>query len=224
MVRGAVPARSSTARSPAARGGWVAGVAVGAAMAGVGGRHLPSSWGSSWQSTASAVLRPLERLWEKAAPAGRGSFVPDLHRPCAPMHCAPHPRARLIPVCPLSLCPNAPCTPSLCTPVPLHPLVPVHPCPSISTSPRPSPMASPSVRLWIPSPSTTIQTTSVALGLGGSVGPWECPWECPWGLSSSSGSSAVRCRSSAPAAEEMRGGCRGRGRGRYGVQGGLTSS
>lgn len=159
----------------------------------------------------------------------------------APIHACP--RAPHVPVhrCPYAPCPCAPPVPvhpSPCTPVPLHPPSPctpilVHPSPRTPAAPRSvspcrSPMASPSVRLWIPSPSTTIHTRSVALGLGGSAGLWECPWECPrggpWGLGSSSGSGAVRHRSSAPAVGEARGRCGGRGHRCCGGRGGVLTA
>lgn len=89
-----------------------------------GGEFLPSSWGSSWHSTASAVLRPLGRLWEKATPAGRGDLcvgvlsprvtvsprahlplcvshpLPLCARPFASMHLPSSPPHVLIPSCP----------------------------------------------------------------------------------------------------------------------------
>lgn len=109
----------------------------GGGAGGPGGRHLPSSWGSSWQSTASAVLRPLERLWEKEAPAGRDHvpmhpmslctscppFPVRPRSPCIPCPCAPLPPYTPVPVHPMFLC----------TPVPMHP-VPVPPRPR---APRP---------------------------------------------------------------------------------------
>lgn len=67
-----------------------------------GGEFLPSSWGSSWHSTASAVLRPLGRLWEKATPAGRGDLCVGVLSPRVTVS----PRAHL-PLCvshPLPLC------------------------------------------------------------------------------------------------------------------------
>lgn len=90
--------------------------------------------------------------------------------------------------------------------------------------PRCPPMASPSVRLWMPSPSTTIHARSAAAGLGGKAGPWECPWWGPGGPSgSASTSGAVRRRSSAPAGGEGRTRCDGVGATAPGGGGGLTA-